>query len=525
MKRNIPSSILLLAAIILNRVIISSRQISPAESIRPFLIILLVVSVVFISIQFFVKDWHRTNFLVAMIPLSILVYEAIYRLIKSEYVENSNALGLLLIPGIVFLYAMAASPAWWKMVRNPAQITRYFNLVFVILLGMQVAQLGIEINKILSPDTRSHISAISPLTEQIDLSAEIRPDIYVIILDGYGRQDVLKEIYQYDNSEFIAQLEKRGFYVASQSHSNYTQTAYSIASLMNFDYVQPWNESTDYSEYLLDPIKNNRVFQMLSKVGYTTVSFEGGTSYSQIQNSDILDSGFLPLNKFETLLLTDTPFEPLTNVFNLGIPIPDYQTHRRRIRNHLNMIQSIPDSIPGPKITYFHILVPHPPFVFDQKGNSIEPNRSFSILDGDEYPGSLGEYWSGYREQVIFVNGKILEAIDAILARSARPPIILLMSDHGPGSMFKWDPKAPGCLWERTHNFYAVRLPNPPEDVTLYPGMTPVNTFRVVFNAYFGTHLPLLPDRTYLVSWQHPESIVDTTSSRDSTASCTLQDN
>ena len=524
MKRTIPYSFLLLIAIILNRVIISSRQISPMESARPLLVILLLFSATFLTIQFFVREWHRTNFLAALIPISVLTYEAIYRWIKAEFVENSDALGLLLIPCILLLYSALASHKWWKRIREPAQITLYLNLVFAILLGMQIAQLWIEFPYIMKPGAEPARTAIAPLAAEIDLNTEIRPDIYVIILDGYGRQDVLKEIYHYDNLAFIGQLETRGFYVADDSHSNYIQTAYSIASLMNFDYIQPWDHSTEYSEYLLDPIRNNRVFQMLRKIGYTTVSFEGGTSYTQIQNSDILDSGFLPLNKFETLLLTDTPVEPLTNVFDLGISIPNYETHRQRILNHLNAIQSVPDSIPGPKITYFHILVPHPPFVFDENGNSIEPNRPYSILDGDEYPGSQEEYWSGYRKQVAFVNGKILTAIDSIRAKSARPPIILLMGDHGPGSMFRWDPKNPGCMWERTHNFYALLLPNPPADVSLYPGMTPINTFRVVFNTYFGTDLPLLEDRTYLATWQHPESIIDATSFRDSTASCSFQD-
>jgi hypothetical protein len=30
-----------------------------------------------------------------------------------------------------------------------------------------------------------------------------------------------------------------------------------------------------------------------------------------------------------------------------------------------------------------------------------------------------------------------------------------------------------------------------------YPSISPVNTFRVIFNNYFGTNLPLLKDQTY----------------------------
>ena len=33
----------------------------------------------------------------------------------------------------------------------------------------------------------------------------------------------------------------------------------------------------------------------------------------------------------------------------------------------------------------------------------------------------------------------------------------------------------------------------------LYASITPVNSFRVVLNEYFGTELPLLPDRNYVL--------------------------
>ena len=50
------------------------------------------------------------------------------------------------------------------------------------------------------------------------------PDIYYIILDSYARQDVLKEVGGYDNSDFINYLTSKGFYVASESCSKYTHT-------------------------------------------------------------------------------------------------------------------------------------------------------------------------------------------------------------------------------------------------------------------------------------------------------------
>ena len=64
------------------------------------------------------------------------------------------------------------------------------------------------------------------------------PDIYYIILDGYPSDANLKEFYDFDNQEFTACLRDRGFYIASESRSNYALTFLSLASSLNLDYLQ-----------------------------------------------------------------------------------------------------------------------------------------------------------------------------------------------------------------------------------------------------------------------------------------------
>ena len=346
------------------------------------------------------------------------------------------------------------------------------------------------------------------------------PDIYVIILDGYARQDVLQNIYKHDNSEFIGELEKRGFYVANSSHSNYVQTPYTMASFWNLDYLKAWDSPDQYEQYLYKPIQNSHVFRLLDEIGYTTVSFEGGMHYAEIRNSDIYLSNFLPLNDFETLLLVDSPIEPLSNIFDLGLPLQTYKIHRQRILYELDTLKKIPDTIPGPKIVYTHILAPHPPFVFYQNGDFHEQPRPYTMTEKVANQGGVQEYWSGYEQQVKFINGEIIQVVDAILQKSESPPVILLMGDHGPASMFKWKAEAPGCIWERTSILYAMFLPGQKND-TLYSSISPVNTFRVIFNTYFGTSLPLLEDRSYMMYWYEPTVKVDVTDVRDTFEGCT----
>ena len=67
-------------------------------------------------------------------------------------------------------------------------------------------------------------------------------------------------------------------------------------------------------------------------------------------------------------------------------------------------------------------------------------------------------------------------------------------------------------------------LPGHQDDGILYPSMTPVNSFRLIFNTYFSGDLPLLDDRTYMMSWQQPTLKIDVTEQRDSRQGCTNND-
>jgi hypothetical protein len=171
-------------------------------------------------------------------------------------------------------------------------------------------------------------------------------------------------------------------------------------------------------------------------------------------------------------------------------------------------------------MVFAHIISPHPPFVFDVHGKPTEPARGYSVNDGDDFQGTLDEYRAGYARQVQFVNQKLEWAIDAILANSPTPPVIILQGDHGPGSRLNWGSPAKTCLWERTSILNAYYLPGGGES-RLYPSISPVNSFRVVLNAYFGANLPLLPDRTYFTSHRLERQAIEITAERSSRQNCT----
>lgn len=158
-----------------------------------------------------------------------------------------------------------------------------------------------------------------------------------------------------------------------------------------------------------------------------------------------------------------------------------------------------------------HIVSPHPPFVLDKAGNSIVPNRPYLPGDGEAFGGNSREYQRQYVEQLEYINKRILSAIDSILAESTTPPVIILQGDHGPGSLLRRDNINDTCIWERSSILNAYLLPGTKVD-GVYPEITPVNTFRLIFNNYFGTNYDLLPDLTYFSPQSYPYDFTDVTS-------------
>jgi hypothetical protein len=105
-----------------------------------------------------------------------------------------------------------------------------------------------------------------------------------------------------------------------------------------------------------------------------------------------------------------------------------------------------------------------------------------------------------YIAQLTCVNLRVRAVVEHILKDSAKPPIILLQSDHGHGRMNATIPDlaevTPDRVAERADIFAAYYLPGADPGI-IYDSITPVNVFRTVFRAYFAAPLDLLPDETY----------------------------
>jgi hypothetical protein len=246
------------------------------------------------------------------------------------------------------------------------------------------------------------------------------------------------------------------------------------------------------------PLRNvlhfNTARQAFQRLGYNFIAFETGFLFSQFEDADLyLASGSLGgMSGFEVLLVKTSGGLALVDAatvlprfFQEDLLAPETARYRQIVYT-LDQLAEIPSVIEGPKFIFAHIVAPHGPLVLGSTGEQVH------------YPETLDDtsYLQGYRDELKYLNGRLRDVLQIILADSAVPPIIILQADHG------HDLASPEDRMAILNAYYL------PENGTeqLYPAITPVNSFRLVFNRYFGGQFPLLEDRSYFSYYQEPFS-------------------
>jgi hypothetical protein len=465
--------------------------------LRPMLFALLGAAIVFLVLGLVMKDWRRAALVAAVLVIAFITYGQLY-----SYLRTTPVLGLslgkhrLLVIAYVIILALAL---WWviKRLKDLSQATLFFNSLAILLIALPVFQIGYHyaFNATITPKKIATTSSSAATSDLKYTGTTPPPDIYYIILDAHTREDMLVKNFNYDNSDFVNGLQKLGFYVAKCAMSNYAQTRISLPSSLNMEYLQD-NFPTGTTEELFEKvIINSKVRQELEGLGYKTVSTENthfdfkNAAYYIPEPQNYFLSPYL--HPFEAMLLSDTALKLpidlnptlLKAVLSpVSAPILDHYQIQTWIIGELPKLASYP----SPKFVFVHVEVPHPPMIFNVDGSMLtDPG----FTDGGYVqPLNQDYYVKGYVDQVKFVDSRILEDMKSILTNSKTPPVIIIQGDHGE----PW-----GINFDRMTILNAYYLPGTGANKALYPSITPVNSFRVVFNQYFNGNFPLLPDKSY----------------------------
>jgi hypothetical protein len=450
--------------------------------IRALVFSVIVAIILFLIFHKIYKSWHRAAFTVTTLTILTFSYGHIYDLLPIE--RKSRILPYIMVGAWLFLAVLILILAGWHKIkfRKASLALNISSLGLVIALMAQVCWWSI-------PQKKGEIVDSDAQLQKIDTSSlQKLPDIYYIIVDSYGRSDLLKKAFQIDNSNFIQKLESMGFYIADCSQSNYDRTDLSLGSSLNMGYLQ--NLDSSYMPENLDrtvlweSINQSAVRFELENAGYETVAFATGFAWSELTNADVYFSPspvWSELSGFETLLIRTTPARHLEDLGWINLDEIDGQRYRERTQLIIISMEKLAQ-MPGPKFVFIHIIPPHPPFVYGPDGT---PTNPAAYLDQDRlYNSSM--YSLGYKNEVSYIDRKLEVAVSTLIKESISPPIIILQGDHAPWMQTGND------IFKILNAYYV-----PGHEELLYPTISPVNTFRFILNAYIDLDYQLLPDVSY----------------------------
>ena len=320
------------------------------------------------------------------------------------------------------------------------------------------------------------------------------PDVYFFVFDAYARDDQLLSQFGFDNSEFLAELEARGFVVARRSRTNYLQTVLSLSSTLSMDY--PVTDG-GFDLTRLQRVLNgaNSTVRNLRALGYTYVyavpNFWHGSYCTGIE--DICIGPTVNIREYHREILNLTPLGDLATFL-----VPDFVNRLFNATGDVTL-ETVRTRLSGlsirPLFVFGHMLFPHSPYRFN-------PDCSYRVGGPIKGP-------QGYLDNLRCTNRQILPAVDWIMAN--RPgAIIVLQSDHGldfDESDYQPDEnqQPAGLDWEafdgRAGILSAWRLPEPCREY-LDPAITAVNTFRLVFGCLEGRAPEFIEDRFFLSSYE-----------------------
>ncbi len=370
-------------------------------------------------------------------------------------------------------------------------------VVFALAVAIQAVQTGA-----LSDAVRSvtHETALRPAVARA-ASGDTDPDIYMLLVDGHARADVVTGVFGSDGSALVRALDAEGFTVAPRSRSNYTQTGETLASMFSQAQLADVPRMADLLAVTEDQppggivrnvINDNPTWTFLRDSGYEINSVSSGFEQVALREADrFVDTG--QLNEFELAVLKRSV---VGRVLEVVAPDSVSGQQRDRIKGIFDAFAAAPSWIGDrPQFVFAHVPSPHPPWVFNADGSP----RTVSFHDQwlAETPASTGltveQLKAGYAAQVADADRRLVEALprlDAAIAARGRPAVVIIFSDHG-----SWIGADGGDIRLRFKNLLAVRSTD--DRVTLEPNLTLVNLFPSLFEQLFGVAWDRRPDTEY----------------------------
>ena len=185
-------------------------QVRYTAGIRPLIISVAAAVLLFLLFRLIYKDWHRAAFATAVFTVLFYTYGQVFDQIQKKWKVPNLPIWL----GVLWLVLLCPGAGLGRLAPDPLP-GRRADVEYHLAWPGDLCGLARWSRQ--SPADKQSDKPADPHAPVQTLhipDGQTPPDIYYIILDSYGRSDLLASNLQYDNSAFISDLEKMGFYVA-----------------------------------------------------------------------------------------------------------------------------------------------------------------------------------------------------------------------------------------------------------------------------------------------------------------------
>ena len=486
----------------------------------------------FLCLKYILKNGKKAALIVTLAFIIFFSFGHVYNMLNQVSIGDTDlGSNRTLLPIFVISFGIGS----FLIIRTKRTLdnaTSIVNTISIVFITVIVAMVGIEAfgcDECLIQQTYSlgifsnQIMDSTLYFEEHSFSvseSDSLPNVYYIILDGYPRNDVLKKHLDFDNSEFIDFLKQREFYVAENSYSNYSLSSTSIPATMNMNYINFLADELGEDSRSYDPLlgkdfglyADNQVIKNFKSMGYKVAKIGSVPMY--LHEMPLAD---LSLCYKSIHLMDNRLFDTVARTSMIGYFIERWSEDLQRqiILCAFEELPKISSYYEEPVFVWSHIMLPHFPLIFGANGEPITPGESLLVMNNPHVFEGTDSSWNikqQFLQQLQFANKKSIKLIDKIL-ENEKQSIIIIQSDHGSAFDVDLDDPTDDDVHQRLSNINAIYFPDEKPREILMNDPTNVNTFRIVFNSYFGSDYDILEDKIYWnLSFKKPFWFKDVTS-------------
>ena len=304
------------------------------------------------------QDRARGALFVAPGILAFLLYNHVARIGVPVAVERGAIVALL---AIALVLALKLPDRW---------IGRVDTGLRILALALIVTTLATILPAVIEKETTPQTVVAAGKTLPSTTTAQKR-DVYWLIFDRYGSDRSLQIGYDTKNP-LTPWLKAHGFDVLADSHANYVGTAQSLSTTANMTPLDQLTKGVPDTSNSYLPIYGHlqgslavRQFQALGYRYLHLGSWWNPTRFDSAADRNYNADG---VSDFTSAVVESSIVPVLSKAFiPKELPPTEPAKHLKHNTYALNKLDQLPIEH-GPKFVWAHILLPHPPYIFDADG-------------------------------------------------------------------------------------------------------------------------------------------------------------